>query len=54
MIVASIFVALAADIEPPTDRFVMLGGAATLAAMVAGSWWGMIALYGHFKRSLHA
>lgn len=54
MILAWIFVILTAKIEPPTDRFMILGCVVILAGMVACAWWGLGALTGHFKRSLHA
>jgi hypothetical protein len=38
--------------EPPSDRFVILGGAIALGVTMAGAWWGLAALFRHFNRSL--
>jgi hypothetical protein len=52
MIVASLFVILVAKIDPPSDRLVMLGFAVGLSVTMALAWWGQIALFRHYKRSL--
>jgi hypothetical protein len=51
-ITASIGVALIGHFEPPSDRFVILGGAIALGVTMAGAWWGVAALFRHFNRSL--
>ncbi len=48
------FVVLTAKINPPSDRYMILCVAIVVGAVVAGAWWGLIALFRHFDRSLES